>query len=70
MTENQRRFLFRIATERGIPVDSAKLWLQAELGVPDLRAVSRSMASSAIDKLRVAPPNGQGNGAGNGASAP
>lgn len=70
MTENQRRFLFRIATERGIPAENAKLWLQAEIGVPDLRAVSRSMASSAIDKLRAVAPNAQGNGAGNGASAP
>jgi hypothetical protein len=53
MSEAQRRLLFRIATERGIPPENANHWLTAELKVPDLRAVSRSMASQAIDMLRA-----------------
>jgi hypothetical protein len=64
MTEAQRRLLFRLATDRGIAPENAKTWLMGELGVPDLRALSRSAASQGIDRLQKSKPNGAGqNGA-------
>ena len=66
MTDAQRRMLFRLATERGIAPENANAWLMGQLKVPDLRALSRSTASEAIDRLKNGKPNGAG---GNGASA-
>jgi len=66
MTDAQRRMLFRLATERGIAPENANTWLLGQLKVSDLRALSRSTASEAIDRLKNGKPNGAG---GNGASA-
>ncbi|MGA7742832.1 MAG: hypothetical protein WBP56_20685 [Polyangia bacterium] len=66
MTDAQRRMLFRLATERGIAPENANAWLLGQLKVSDLRALSRSTASEAIDRLKNSKPNGAG---GNGASA-
>jgi hypothetical protein len=66
MTDAQRRMLFRVATERGIAPENANAWLLGQLKVSDLRALSRSTASEAIDRLKNGKPNGAD---GNGASA-
>ena len=69
MTDAQRRLLFRIATERGIAPKDARAWLLGQLGIEDLRALSRTTASQAIDRLKKAKPNGAGSTpGGNGAS--
>ena len=62
MSEAQRRLLFRIAGERGIAPENAHAWLLGQLGIQDLRGVSRSEASRAIDRLK----NGKSNGANHG----
>jgi len=58
MSEAQRGLLFRIAGERGIAPQDAHAWLLGQLGIQDLRALSRSAASQAIDRLRNGKPNG------------
>jgi len=70
MTDAQRGLLFRIAGERGIAPPDAQAWLQSQIGVQDLRTVSRFAASQAIDRLKNGKPNGAGSSSGgNGASA-
>ncbi|MBN2559480.1 MAG: hypothetical protein JXQ75_00930 [Phycisphaerae bacterium] len=70
MTEAQRGLLFRIAGERGITPPDAQAWLLSQLGVQDLRTVSRFAASQAIDRLKNGKPNGAGSpSGGNGTSA-
>ena len=64
MSDAQRRLLFRIAGERGIAPENAHAWLLGQLGIQDLRALSRSAASTAIDRLK----NGKSNGAHHGPS--
>ena len=66
MSDAQRRLLFRIAGENGVAPEHAKAWLEQELGVPDLRELSRSAASTGIDQLRSRNGAGRG-GAPNGA---
>ena len=57
MSESQRRFLFRLASARGLTPETAQAWLERESGVASLKALSRNQASRLIDRL-------QGNGAG------
>ena len=64
MTEAQRGLLFRIAGERGIAPENARSWLLGQLGVEDLRAVSRFAASQAIARLKNGKPNGAGSPSG------
>ncbi len=59
MTEAQKRLLFRLAGERGVAPENVQPWLLAELGIQDLRALSRSAASQAIDRLKGGKPNGK-----------
>jgi len=62
MSGAQRALLFRIAGERGIAPENAHAWLLGQLGVQDLRALSRSAASKAIDLLKKGKPNGTDHG--------
>jgi hypothetical protein len=68
MTGAQRGRLFRIAGDRGVAPDAALAWLLAQLGLKDLRTLSRTEASRAITRLENGKPNGAGSGA-NGAGA-
>lgn len=61
MSDNQRRFLFRLAAQRGVKPEEVKDWLHRQLGVESLKGVSRNDASRLIDRLQ------QG---GNGAAPP
>jgi hypothetical protein len=69
MSDAQRQRLFRIAGSRGIAQENTRHWLEAELGVPDLRALSRSAASQAITRLEQPAPS-SGDGRQNGTHAP
>ena len=62
MSGAQRALLFRIAGERGIAPENAHVWLLGQLGIQDLRALSRSAASRAIDRLKNGKPNGANHG--------
>ena len=62
MSPAQRVLLFRIAGERGIAPENAHAWLLGQLGIQDLRALSRSAASRAIDRLKNGKPNGTDHG--------
>lgn len=51
MTDNQRRFLFRLLAERGITGDAAHDWLIARFGVETLKEVTKQDASDAINGI-------------------
>ncbi|MEI7511923.1 MAG: hypothetical protein WCK01_00475 [Candidatus Uhrbacteria bacterium] len=57
MSDNQRKLLYRLASERGFTGEDARLWLHEELGVDSLDKVSMRAASAFIDQLKQA--NGQ-----------
>lgn len=54
MSDNQRRFLFRLAAQRGVKPDEAKAWLEKEAGVESLKTLSRADASHLIDQIQAA----------------
>ncbi len=62
MSGAQRALLFRIAGERGVAPENAHAWLLGQLGIQDLRALSRSAASRAIDRFKNGKPNGADHG--------
>ena len=57
MSDNQRKLLYRLASERGFTGEDSRLWLHEELGVDSLDKVSMRAASAFIDRLKQA--NGQ-----------
>jgi hypothetical protein len=61
MTENQRRYLFRILAGWGFHGDAAHEYLKDKLGVESLAAVSKHDATKLIDRLlQSAPEVGRG----------
>jgi len=52
MSESQRRFLFRLASARGLAPETAQAWLEREAGIASLKALSRSQASRLIDRIQ------------------
>ena len=59
MTAAQRRLLFRIAAERGVPTDEIQKWLENHWGLKGLDTISKYEASRLIEKLKA---NGHGGG--------
>lgn len=51
MTENQRRFLFRLLAERDITGDAAHDWLKQQLGVGSLQEATKHEASDLINVI-------------------
>lgn len=51
MTENQRRFLFRLLAERDITGDEAHDWLKQQLGVGSLQEATKHEASDLINVI-------------------
>lgn len=51
MTENQRRFLFRLLAERGVTNDAAHDWLVERLGVENLKEATKQDASDLINSI-------------------
>jgi hypothetical protein len=51
MTENQRRFLFRLLAERDITGDAAHDWLKQQLGVDSLQEATKHEASDLINVI-------------------
>ena len=51
MSENQRRFLFRLLAERGIAGDAAHDYLKRAFGVESLKDASKADASTLIDHI-------------------
>ena len=51
MTENQRRFLFRLLAERGVTNDAAHDWLVERLGVESLKEATKQDASDLINSI-------------------
>ncbi len=51
MTENQRRYLFRLLAERGVTGDDAHDYLKRTLGVESLKDASKPDASTLIDHI-------------------
>ena len=51
MTENQRRFLFRLLAERDITGDAANDWLKQQLGVGSLQEATKHEASDLINVI-------------------
>ena len=51
MTENQRRFLFRLLAERNITGDAAHDWLKQQLGVGSLQEATKHEASDLINVI-------------------
>lgn len=52
MTPAQRRLLFRIAAERGVPTDEIAGWLETHWGLKSLKTISKHEASRLIEKLK------------------
>lgn len=52
MTSAQRRFLFRIAAERGVPTDEIANWLENRVGLKGIKTWSKTDASRLIEKLK------------------
>lgn len=61
MSENQRRYLFRLLAQKGVMGERARIWLEDTLGVKSLRDVAKSQASELIDRL-VHEDSGNGDG--------
>jgi len=53
MSDAQRRFLFRLATSHGAKPEEAKEWLEQELGIASLGALTVGEASRCITKLQA-----------------
>lgn len=51
MTENQRRFLFRLLAERDLTGDAAHDWLKQQLGVGSLQEATKQEASDLINVI-------------------
>ena len=51
MTENQRRYLFRLLSQKGIEGEQARKHLLQEFGVENLKQADKGQASSLIDRL-------------------
>ncbi|MBW1947778.1 MAG: hypothetical protein JRI33_07570 [Deltaproteobacteria bacterium] len=51
MTDNQRRFLFRLLAERGLSGDDAHDWLVEKLGVETLKEAAKTDASYLIEGI-------------------
>ena len=51
MTDNQRRFLFRLLAERGLTGDNAHDWLVEKLGVETLKEATKTDASYLIEGI-------------------
>jgi hypothetical protein len=51
MTENQRRFLFRLLAERGLNGDAAHDWLVERLAVESLKEATKTDASDLINAI-------------------
>ncbi len=51
MTENQRRFLFRLLAERGLTDEPAHEWLKARLNVESLKGAAKTDASDLINAI-------------------
>ena len=62
MTENQRRFLFRILSEDGLRQEAAHEHLLDRFQVGSLQEVSKEQASQMIDELQTRPPRATSNG--------
>lgn len=52
MTSAQRRLLFRIAAERGVPTDEISRWLENHAGLKPLTQWGKHEASRLIEKLK------------------
>lgn len=57
-TDEQRRYVYRLLSERGIEGDAAKTYLERELGVAAVVDASKSAVSAFIDRLKNGPSNG------------
>lgn len=51
MTENQRRFLFRLLAERDLTAEAAHDWLKQQLGVGSLQEATKQEASDLINVI-------------------
>jgi len=51
MTDNQRRFLFRLLAERGVTGDAAHDWLKERFGTESLREATKQDASDLIEGI-------------------
>ncbi len=57
-TDEQRRYVYRLLSERGIEGEAIKTYLERELGVPAVIDASKSAVSALIDRLKNGPSNG------------
>ena len=51
MTDNQRRFLFRLLAERGITGDATHDWLVERFGTESLKEATKQDASDLIEGI-------------------
>ena len=51
MTDNQRRFLFRLLAERGVTGDAAHDWLVERFGTESLKEATKQDASDLIEGI-------------------
>jgi hypothetical protein len=51
MTDNQRRFLFRLLAERGLHGQAAHDWLAVQFGDDSLKEVAKTDASNLINAI-------------------
>jgi len=58
MTENQRRYLFRILAGLGYQGETAEKYLKVNLGVESLRGLTKLEATKLIDRMLANPPEG------------
>lgn len=58
MSDPQKRLLYRLVFDQGHEGDSARAWLQAELGVDALSKVTKRQASAFIDRFKSNAQNG------------
>ena len=53
MSDAQRRYLFRLLADMGIEGERARATIKEQAEVQDVREVSKTMASSLIEKYKV-----------------
>ena len=58
MTENQRRYLFRILAGWGFQGEAAEKYLKVNLGVESLKGLTKLEATKLIDRMLANPPEG------------
>jgi len=58
MTENQRRYLFRILAGWGFQGEAAEKYLTVNLGVESLKGLTKLEATKLIDRMLQNPPEG------------